>query len=139
MPPGLRRPARRRLGFPSRYNTLASSREALRAVPGALKAQFAGAASPLLRLPPLVRLMAVGTPVRPLPDRSHRCNRLAVIRSDGNLWPGPCCSLTRMTPTEVRTRTGGNRLPDQLRLDHLGAEGRRGVAAHDDLFVKRAA
>ena len=139
LPPALRGLARRVMEFPSRYNDLHPLAEACGLSRGALKARFRrrGLPSPYAYLR-WFRLMAVAYA---LSDRSltvaQVANRLGYT-SDGNLCRS-MSSLTRMTPTEVRTLHGWNRLLISFAWTHLGTEAVEGWRLMDDLFFTRAA
>jgi len=139
LPPPLRGFARRVLEFPSFYDDLHPLADACRLSRGALKARFRrrGLASPSVYLRWL-RIMAVAYQ---LSDRSvtvaQVANRLGYT-SDGNLCRS-MISLTGLTPTEVRTLRGWNRLLISFAWTYLGSDAVEGWRGLEDLFLSRVA
>jgi AraC-like DNA-binding protein len=139
LPPALRGFARRVLEFPSRYDDLHPLAEACDLSRGALKARFRrrGLASPAVYLRWL-RAMAVAYQ---LSDRSvtvaQVANRLGYT-SDGNLCRS-MMSLTGLTPTEVRTLKGWNRLLISFAWTYLGRDALDAWRGLEDLFLSRVA
>jgi AraC-like DNA-binding protein len=139
LPRPLRTFARRILEFPVHYTTLHQLAEVCRLSRGALKAKFRrrGLASPYTYLRWL-RLMAVADL---LSDRSvtvAQAARRMGFTSDGNLcrMMGDVCG---MTPTEVRTVRGWNRLLISFAWQHLTPEALAAWASLDELFQRRVA
>jgi len=139
LPPALRGFARRVLEFPSHYDDLSPLADASGVSRGALKARFRrrGLASPSAYLR-WFRAMAVAYQ---LADRSvtvaQVANRLGYT-SDGNLCRS-MISLTGLTPTEVRTLRGWNRLLISFAWTYLGTEALAGWHGMEDLFLARVA
>jgi AraC-like DNA-binding protein len=139
LPPALRGFARRVLEFPSHYDDLHPLADACGLSRGALKARFRrrGLPSPSLYLR-WFRVMAVAYQ---LSDRSATvaqvANRLGYT-SDGNLCRS-MISLTGLTPTEVRTLRGWNRLLISFAWRYLGKESVEGWRGLEDLFLSRVA
>lgn len=139
LPSALRGFGRRVMEFPSHYTTLRPLADTCRTSRGALKALFRrrdlSTPSTYLRW---FRLMAVG---RVLADRevtvAEAASRLG-FTSDGNLcrmmW-GVC----EMTPTEVRSHKGWNRLLITFAWSHLTSDHLEAWSTLDDLFEQRSA
>lgn len=139
LPPPLRGFARRVLEFPSHYDDLHPLAEACGLSRGALKARFRrrGLPSPYAYLR-WFRIMAVAYA---LSDRSVTVAQVASrlgYTSDGNLCRA-MLSLTKLTPTEVRSLHGWNRLLISFAWTHLGSEPLEAWRLMDDLFVARVA
>jgi len=139
LPPALRGFGRRVLEFPSHYDDLHPLADACGLSRGALKARFRrrGLASPSVYLR-WFRVMAVAYQ---LSDRSATvaqvANRLGYT-SDGNLCRS-MISLTGLTPTEVRTLRGWNRLLVNFAWKYLGKESVEEWKGLEDLFLSRVA
>ncbi|NNF12421.1 MAG: helix-turn-helix transcriptional regulator [Gemmatimonadetes bacterium] len=139
LPPALRSFGRRVMEFPSHYTTLRPLADTCSTSRGALKALFRrrdlSTPSTYLRW---FRLMAVG---RVLADRevtvAETASRLG-FTSDGNLcrmmW-GVC----EMTPTELRSLRGWNRLLITFAWSHLSPDHLEAWSTLDDLFEQRSA
>ncbi len=139
LPSALRGFARRILEFPVRYTNLHALADACGTSRGALKAKFRrrGLVSPSTYLR-WVRAMAVA---KVLADRSVTvavAARRLGFTSDGNL-----CRMTAnvcgMTPTELRTPEGWNRLLISFAWLHLSAPALEAWAEMDELFELRVA
>lgn len=139
LPPALRSFGRRVMEFPTHYTDLRTLADACNASRGALKARFRrrGLASPYTYL----RWFRIMTVAAVLADRSvtlaSAAHRLG-FTSDGNLCR-MMGALTGLTPTEVRTVHGWNRLLISFAWLHLTPTALEGWSALDDLFVRRAA
>jgi AraC-like DNA-binding protein len=139
LPPAMRGFARRILEFPPFYHDLHPLADACGLSRGALKARFRrrGLASPSAYLR-WFRTMAVAYQ---LSDRSvtvaQVANRLG-FTSDGNLCRA-MISLTGLTPTEVRTLKGWNRLLISFAWTYLGSDALEGWRGLEDLFLSRVA
>ena len=139
LPPTLRACGRRIMEYPSHYTTLRPLADTCSTSRGALKALFRrrdlSTPSTYLRW---FRLMAVG---KVLADRdvtvAEAASRLG-FTSDGNLcrmmW-GVC----EMTPTELRSLRGWNRLLITFSWSHLTTEHLEAWSTLDDLFERRTA
>ena len=139
LPPALRGFGRRVMEFPSHYTTLRPLADTCSTTRGALKALFRrrdlSTPSTYLRW---FRLMAVG---QVLADRgvtvAEAASRLG-FTSDGNLcrmmW-GVC----EMTPTELRSLKGWNRLLITFAWSHLSTDHLEAWSTLDDLFERRSA
>jgi len=139
LPPTLRTFGRRVMEFPSHYDDLHPLAEVCGLSRGALKARFRrrGLPSPYAYLR-WFRIMAVAYA---LSDRSVTVAQVASrlgYTSDGNLCRS-MVSFTRLTPTEVRTLHGWNRLLITFAWTHLDAGALDAWRAMDDLFVARVA
>jgi len=139
LPRPLRTFARRVLEFPARYTSLHTLSKTCGLTRGALKARFRrrGLDSPYTYLRWL-RIIAVA---KVLSDRSvtvaAAASRLG-FTSDGNLCR-MMASLTRLTPTEVRTVRGWNTLLISFAWQHLTPEDLDAWAGLDGLFERRVA
>jgi len=139
LPLPLRAFGRRILEFPVHYTTLHEVADACGTSRGALKAKFRrrGLDSPYTYLR-WFRVMAVADL---LSDRSitvaAAAQRLG-FTSDGNMCRS-MLSLTGMTPTEVRTLPGWNRLLITFAWTYLSEDALKGWVELDDLFVRRVA
>jgi AraC-like DNA-binding protein len=137
LPLPLRSFARRVLEFPTRYTSLHAIAEACGLSRGALKARFRrrGLASPSVYLRWL-RLMAAA---QVLSDRSvsvaTAAHRLG-FTSDGNLCR-MMAALAQLTPTEVRTVRGWNRLLITFAWAHLTPAALDAWADVGTLFERR--
>lgn len=139
LPAALRAFARRVMEFPSHYDDLHPLAESCGLSRGALKARFRrkGLPSPYAYLR-WFRTMAVAYA---LSDRAVTVAQVAIrlgYTSDGNLCRS-MLSLTRLTPTEVRTLHGWNRLLISFAWTHLGEDALEAWRSLDDLFVARVA
>ncbi len=139
LPPGLRGFGRRILEFPSHYVDLHPLAEACGLSRGALKARFRrkNLASPYTYLR-WFRLMATANL---LADRSvtvARASHRTGFTSDGNLCRS-MRSLTGLTPTEVRSVSGWNRLVLTFVWQHLGADALDAWQDLGNLFERRVA
>ncbi len=139
LPPPLRAFARRILEFPVHYTNLHALADACHTTRGALKATFRRRERPspftYLRW---FRTMAVA---HLLSDRSITVATAAYrlrFTSDGNLCRMMAAS-TGLTPTEVRTVGGWNRLIIGFALVHLTPEALDAWAGLDELFQRRVA
>jgi len=139
LPRPLRTFGRRLLEFPTRYTNLYAMAEACGMSRGALKARFRrrSLASPYTYLR-WFRAMAVANA---LADRSvtvaMAAHRLG-FTSDGNLCR-TLISLTGVTPTEMRSVRGWNRLLITFAWSHLSPEAIEAWDGLEDLFERRAA
>jgi AraC-like DNA-binding protein len=139
LPSALRGFARRVLEFPSFYHDLGPVAAAYGLSRGALKARFRrrGIASPSLYLR-WFRIIAVANQ---LSDRSLTVAQVAHrlgYTSAGNLCRS-MLSLTGLTPTEVRTLRGWNRLLIGFAWNHLSSEAIEGWRNLEDLLRFRVA
>ena len=139
LPLPLRAFGRRVLEFPIHYTTLHPISRGCGLTRGALKARFRrrGLDSPYTYLR-WFRLMAVA---EVLSDRSVTVAQAAArlgFTSDGNLCR-MMASLTRLTPTEVRTVRGWNTLLISFAWQHLTPESLDAWAELDGLFERRVA
>ena len=139
LPPPLRTFARRVFEFPMHYTNLHSVANACHTSRGALKAKFRrrGLASPYTYLR-WFRILAVSDL---LSDRSvtvAAAARRMGFTSDGNLCR-MMGAVSGMTPTEVRTVTGWNRLLISFAWAHLTPEALEAWAGMDELFERRVA
>lgn len=139
LPLPLRAFGRRVLEFPSHYVNLHPLADTCRTSRGALKARFRrrelSTPSTYLRW---FRLMAVG---HVLADREVTVAEAALrigFTSDGNLcrtmW-----GVTEMTPTELRSLRGWNRLLITFAWSHLSPDHLEAWSTLDDLFQRRSA
>lgn len=139
LPPPLRTFARRVLEFPSRYTSLHGLADCCDTTRGALKARFRrrGLASPYMYLR-WFRVLAVA---EVLSDRrvtvSRAAHRLG-FTSAGNLCR-TTDALARMTPTELRTVHGWNRLIVRFAWIHLTPDALDAWGTLEDLFERRVA
>ena len=139
LPLPLRTFARRIFEFPVHYTSLHPLADVCRLTRGALKAKFRrrGLASPHMYLRWL-RIMAVSDL---LSDRSvtveTAANRMG-FTSDGNLCR-MMAAVCGMTPTEVRTGRGWNRLLIGFAWKHLTPEALEAWSDLDQLFERRVA
>lgn len=134
LPPALRTFARRVMEFPSHYDDLHPLASACGTTHGALKARFRrrDLSSPSLYLR-WFRTMAVA---QTLSDRTLTVAQAAShlgYTSDGNLCR-TMRSLTGLTPTEVRTLHGWNRLLITFAWTHLSKDALERWRGLDDLF-----
>jgi len=139
LPLPLRAFARRVLEFPIHYTSLYPLARACGLTRGALKARFRrrGLDSPFTYLRWL-RIIAVA---KVLSDRSVTVAAAAArlgFTSDGNLCR-MMASLTRLTPTEVRTVRGWNTLLIGFAWEHLTPEHLDAWAGLDGLLERRVA
>ena len=139
LPSPLRSLARRVMEFPSHYDDLHPLAETCATTRGALKARFRrkNLPSPYAYLR-WFRIMAVANA---LSDRDVTVAQVASrlgYTSDGNLCR-TMVSLTRLTPTEVRTLHGWNRLLISFAWQYLGAEALEAWRELEDLFEIRVA
>lgn len=130
---------RRVLEYPIRYRTLQHMAHACGASRGALKARFRrrGLPSPSTYLR-WFRIIAVADL---LSDRSltiATAARRLGFTSDGNLCR-MMSTVTGMTPTEVRTVHGWNRLLVTFAWQQLTPQALEGWASLDELFARRVA
>lgn len=137
LPLALRTFARRVLEFPSHYDDLHPVAESCGLTRGALKARFRrrGLPSPYA----YVRWLRVMAVAYALSDRTVTIAQAATrlgFTSDGNLCR-TMMSLTGLTPTEVRTLHGWNRLLISFAWNHLGPEAVDGWRDLEDLFGRR--
>lgn len=139
IPRPLRAFGRRVMEFPAHYTSLKPLAVTCGTTRGALKARFRrrGLDSPSAYLR-WFRLLAVAHVLRD-PDITVAAGaRHLGFTSDGNLcrmmW-----NVTAMTPTEVRSAPGRNRLLLTFAWRHLSADALEGWASLDDLFDRRAA
>ena len=139
LPLPLRAFGRRILEFPLHYPTLRPVADACAMSRGALKAKFRrrGLASPYTYLR-WFRIMSVADL---LSDRSITvavaAQRLG-FTSDGNMCRS-MLSLTGMTPTEVRSLPGWNRLLVTFAWTHLSPDALEAWASLDELFERQVA
>lgn len=139
LPTSLRAFVRRALEFPTRYTDLHAVAESCGMTRGALKARFRrrGLPSPYTYLRWL-RTMAVAEMLSDREVTIARAARLLGFTSDGNM-----CRMmgaaTGMTPTELRTVRGWNRLLIAFAWEHLAPTSLAGWAELDDLFERRIA
>ena len=139
LPAPLRGFARRILEFPLHYTTLRPLAEACGMSRGALKAKFRrrGLTSPHAYLR-WFRTLAVA---HLLSDRSvtvAAAARRAGFASNGNLCR-MLAAVSGMTPTEVRTIHGWNRLVISFAWHHLGTDALEAWTELDELFERRVA
>ncbi len=139
LPLPLRAFARRVMEFPTHYTSLHQVARACGLSRGALKARFRrrGLASPYDYLR-WFRLMAVA---EMLSDRSTTVSAAAHrlgFTSAGNLCRA-MAALAQLTPTEVRTLHGWNKLLLTFAWNHLTPEALDAWADLDQLFQRRAA
>ena len=139
LPRPLRAFGRRVLEFPLHYTTLHPVAKGCGVTRGALKARFRrrGLDSPYLYLR-WFRTLAVA---HVLSDRSITVAQAAArlgFTSDGNLCR-MMASLTRLTPTDVRTVRGWNTLLISFAWQHLTPDALDAWAGLDGLFERRAA
>jgi AraC-like DNA-binding protein len=139
LPLPLRAFARRVLEFPIHYTTLHPIAKSCGVTRGALKARFRrrGLGSPYAYLRWL-RIIAVA---EVLSDRSVTVAAAAArlgFTSDGNLCR-MMASLTRLTPTDVRTVHGWNTLLISFAWKHLTPDALDAWAGLDGLFERRVA
>lgn len=139
LPFPLRSFGRRVLEFPAYYTSLYPLAEACGTTRGALKARFRRRAidtpSTYLRW---FRALAVADVLADRDVTVATAARRCGYTSDGNLCRA-LSSVAGMTPTEVRTVTGWNRLLITFAWTHLSAEALEGWAALDELFGRRIA
>jgi len=139
LPPALRAFARRVLEFPSHYVDLHPVASSVDMTRGALKARFRrrGLTSPYTYL----RWFRVIACAQVLSDRSvtvaQAAHRLG-FTSDGNLCR-TVRSLTGLTPTELRSVRGWNRLIISFAWQHLGPGAVERWRELDDIFPTRGA
>lgn len=139
LPLPLRAFGRRILEFPVHYTTLHDVADACGTSRGALKAKFRrrGLDSPYTYLR-WFRIMAVADL---LSDRSvtvaAAAQRLG-FTSDGNMCRS-MLSLNGMTPTDLRTLPGWNRLLITFAWTYLSEDALAGWTSLDDLFVRQVA
>ena len=139
LPLPLRAFARRILEFPLYYRSLHPVAKWSGLTRGALKARFRrrGLDSPHIYL----RWFRAIAAAHALSDRSVTVAQAAArlgFTSDGNLCR-MMASLTRLTPTEVRTVRGWNTLLISFAWDHLTPDALDAWAGLDGLFERRAA
>lgn len=139
LPPPLRTFARRILEFPIHYTTLRPLADVCRLSRGALKAKFRrrGLVSPYTYLR-WFRIMAVA---HHLSDRTvtvAAASRRMGFTSDGNLCR-MMAAVSGMTPTEVRTVHGWNRLLISFAWQHLTPDALEAWSGLDELFERRVA
>ena len=139
LPSSLRGFARRVMEFPSHYDDLHPVARACGVTRGALKARFRrrGLPSPSV----YVRWFRMMAASYALSDRTATVAQVASrlgFTSDGNLCRA-MLSLTRQTPTEVRTLHGWNRLLISFAWTHLGAGAVDAWHEMGELFRTRAA
>lgn len=139
LPLPLRAFARRILEFPIHYTKLHPIAEGCDLTRGALKARFRrrGLDSPYTYLR-WFRILAVA---QVLSDRSVTVAQAAArlgFTSDGNLCR-MMASLTRLTPTDVRTVRGWNTLLISFAWEHLTPDALDAWAGLDGLFERRVA
>jgi AraC-like DNA-binding protein len=139
LPPPLRSFGRRILEFPVHYTTLRPIADACAMSRGALKAKFRrrGLASPHAYLR-WFRTLAVA---HILSDRTVTV--AAAARRTGSASAGNLCRMladvSGMTPTEVRTVRGWNRLVITFAWHHLGVGALEAWSDLDELFERRVA
>lgn len=138
LPPGLRACARRVLEFPSHYDDLQPLARSCHTSRGALKARFRrrGVPSPYSYLR-WFRILAVANRLADADVTVAQAAAAFGFTSDGNL----CRSmqgLTGLTPTEVRSRQGWNRLLLGFAWEHLTPEALAGWRDFEELFVRSA-
>ena len=139
LPGPLRAFGRRVLEFPTHYHDLHAMARACHLSRGALKARFRrrGLESPYTYLR-WFKMMAVAYV---LSDREVTVARAAYrlgFTSDGNLCRA-MVSLTGLTPTDVRTDRGWNRLLIAFAWTYLTESSLQAWAGLDELFERRAA
>jgi AraC-like DNA-binding protein len=139
LPLSLRAFGRRVLEFPSYYVDLHAMAEACGLSRGALKARFRrkGLVSPYTYLR-WFRMIAVADVIS---DRGVTVSMAATqlgFTSDGNLCR-TMVRLTGLTPSEVRTLRGWNRLLIGFAWRHLTAEAIQGWTDLEELFLRRVA
>lgn len=139
LPPALRSFGRKVLEFPSHYDDLHPLAGSLDLSRGALKARFRrrGLDSPYTYL----RWFRVMACAHVLADRSLTVSQVATrlgFTSDGNLCRS-VISLTGMTPTELRTVKGWNRLLMAFAWRHLDEASLDGWDELTDLFPAHVA
>jgi AraC-like DNA-binding protein len=139
LPQPLRAFARRIMEYPTHYTSLREVAHACELSRGALKARFRrrGLASPSTYLR-WFRLMAVA---EVLSNRDTTVSAAALglgFTSAGNLCR-TMASLAQVTPTEVRTLQGWNKLLITFAWHHLTSDALDAWAELDDLFQVRAA
>jgi len=139
LPPALRTFSRKILEFPSHYDDLMPMAASIGMSRGALKARFRrrGLTSPYTYLR-WFRIMACA---HVLSDRSvtiaQTAHRLG-FTSDGNLCR-TIASLTAITPTELRSVRGWNRLLISFAWKHLDADALEGWRGLEDVFPVQVA
>ena len=139
LPPAFKAFGRKILEFPSYYDDLQPLASSIGVTPGALKARFRrrGLTSPYTYL----RWFRVMACAQVLSDRNvtvaQTAHRLG-FTSDGNLCRA-LLSLTGLTPTEVRSVKGWNRLLISFAWQHLGAEAMAGWRELEDIFPAHVA
>jgi AraC-like DNA-binding protein len=139
LPRPLRTFGRRVMEFPTHYTDLRTVAHLCNVSRGALKAKFRrrGLASPYTYL----RWFRIMTVAATLSDRSvtvaSAAHRLG-FTSDGNLCR-MMGALTGLTPTEVRTVRGWNRLLISFAWLHLTRDALEAWTSLEDLFEQRAA
>jgi AraC-like DNA-binding protein len=139
LPTPLRSFARRVLEFPTRYTSLHTVADACGLTRGALKARFRrrGLASPSVYL----RWFRLMSAAQALSDRSITVAGAAHslgFTSDGNLCR-MMASMANLTPTEVRTVHGWNRLLITFAWGHLTPRALDAWVEVGPLFQRRAA
>lgn len=138
LPPALRAFARRVLEFPSHYDDLQPLARSCGTSRGALKARFRrrGVPSPYSYLR-WFRILAVANSLADPEVTVAATAHTLGFTSDGNLCR-TMVGLTGLTPTEVRTRQGWNRLLLGFAWEHLTAEALAGWRDFEELFVRSA-
>ncbi|MFQ5537525.1 MAG: helix-turn-helix domain-containing protein [Gemmatimonadota bacterium] len=139
LPPAFRGFARRVLEFPSHYTDLFPVAEACGISRGALKARFRrrGLPSPSTYL----RWFRMMASAYALADRRLTVAQVASrmgFTSDGNFCRA-MVHLTRLTPSEVRTVRGWNRLLISFAWTHLGVASLEAWEHLEELFLRRSA
>jgi AraC-like DNA-binding protein len=139
LPAPLRSFARRTVEFPFHYTTLHALADTCGMSRGALKARFRrrGLPSPSTYLR-WFRVMAVADRLADPSVSVAVVARHTGFTSDGNLCRS-LWNLTSMTPTELRTLKGWNRLLISFAWGHLSASALESWASMDELFERRAA
>lgn len=139
LPAQLRSFGRRVLEFPSHYTSLHPLAETCGLTRGALKARFRrrNIATPSTYLR-WFRILAVADVLADQEVTVATAARRCGYTSDGNLCRA-LSSLAGVTPTEVRSMAGWNRLLITFAWANLSAEELEGWASLDDLFRRRIA
>lgn len=139
LPPALKGFGRKILEFPSHYVDLQPLASSIGVTPGALKARFRrrGLTSPYTYL----RWFRVMACAQVLSDRTvtvaQAAHRLG-FTSDGNLCRA-VMSLTGLTPTEIRSVKGWNRLLISFAWQYLGGDAMDGWRELEDIFPAHVA
>jgi AraC-like DNA-binding protein len=139
LPAPLRSFGRRIVEFPYHYTTLHALADTCGTSRGALKAKFRRRAlpSPAIYLR-WFRIMAVADILSDPSVSVAVAARHTGFTSDGNLcrmmW-----TATRMTPTDVRTLKGWNRLLISFAWEHLSTQALEAWSSLEELFERRAA